>query len=618
MTDVEFRRAPPDHLPFASWLRWAHIPDTEDYVVRRRIGETGDWDVAYPVTAPGSSERSTFGHVYLTVCGVDNWFKVAVAHDGTRIIPEVDRRFSEPISINLPCTAPGPRQLRARYSTKTSFSLSWNAVPDASAYKVERRRASSTYWESAHSGISEISGSPYTTTGLDCDTDYYFRVRARGDGYPYTLRFGEPSVEEGPEDTDDCGTNPPPPPPPPPGECQTDLGIFRTLEDFPDDFTCDFSQVGDYEIEFRLDVPLHVTAELLVPENTKEGVEYFLNRDSPIFSEDSTISEDSAGYLPSYLNLKDSDDDYAFRTVGVLEGKGLLAPTLYRLRVETTVRDTGRQGLVRLYGEEALPRKGHQADHAVQIVFDDSDPILSLRDTEPGPVINKAIDAATKEWNSHFTTEWPHIRFCEKTPSNFQHINIPPCVPGMFDDVYTVTIKTVSGDRESRGDSDPYNAFETDCGRTYACFVPVKTMPPPADEPHPFLKDLKDMVLIIEQPAWRSSPMRSSKDEDVRFVWTMDAEKDNKEVEGSEEIYRFAPGVLFHELGHLLGLEDLYLSEGELKIRGYDDRFKLSDFSDEHIMNKVTKQHELSPTDLAYVKQVYRNAHYSKPHVVVD
>ena len=134
--------------------------------------------------------------------GCDPWFR-DFARNG---------EYSGSVNINVPCTAPGPRNVEASNATKTSFSLSWIPVPDVSAYKVERRSASSTYWESALSGISEISSPPYTTTGLDCETDYYFRVRARGAGDPYTLPFGEPSVEEGPEDTDDCGTNPPPPP----------------------------------------------------------------------------------------------------------------------------------------------------------------------------------------------------------------------------------------------------------------------------------------------------------------------------------------------------------------------------------------------------------------------
>ena len=40
---------------------------------------------------------------------------------------------------------------------------------------------------------SETGGTSGTATGLDCDTTYYFRVSARGDGSPYSTTFGDTS-----------------------------------------------------------------------------------------------------------------------------------------------------------------------------------------------------------------------------------------------------------------------------------------------------------------------------------------------------------------------------------------------------------------------------------------
>ena len=78
-------------------------------------------------------------------------------------------------------------------------------MTDAGAYKVEYRRSSSISW--LHAGYVYSSTSD-TVDGLDCDTSYDFRVRARGDGSPYPTTYGNPSSSVS-ETTSTCPNRPP-------------------------------------------------------------------------------------------------------------------------------------------------------------------------------------------------------------------------------------------------------------------------------------------------------------------------------------------------------------------------------------------------------------------------
>ena len=103
-------------------------------------------------------------------------------------------------------TAPRPTGLSVTSDTDDSVSLSWNAVTDAGAYKVEYRKGSSSSWLHAD---YVYSGTTETVDGLDCNTSYDFRVRARGDGSPYSYTYGDPSSSVS-ETTDACPTPPAP------------------------------------------------------------------------------------------------------------------------------------------------------------------------------------------------------------------------------------------------------------------------------------------------------------------------------------------------------------------------------------------------------------------------
>ena len=99
--------------------------------------------------------------------------------------------------------APAPTGLTVTSDTDDSVSLSWNTVTDAGAYKVEYRRSGSISW--LHAGYV-WSGSSDTVDGLDCNTSYYFQVRARGDGSPVLLYIWQPFIQRFGDDRRMCGS----------------------------------------------------------------------------------------------------------------------------------------------------------------------------------------------------------------------------------------------------------------------------------------------------------------------------------------------------------------------------------------------------------------------------
>ena len=130
----------------------------------------------------------------------------AVDEDSEGRLPDVDTAQRDDVveeeggATGSAANAPAPTGLRVTSDTDDSVSLSWNAVTDAGAYKVEYRRSGSISW--LHAGYVYSSTSD-TVDGLDCNTSYYFQVRARGDGSPYSYTYGNPSSSVS-ETTDAC------------------------------------------------------------------------------------------------------------------------------------------------------------------------------------------------------------------------------------------------------------------------------------------------------------------------------------------------------------------------------------------------------------------------------
>ena len=150
------------------------------------------------------------------------------------VVPEDDGSTTERVP-----TAPAPTGLRVTSDTDDSVSLSWNAVTDAGAYKVEYRRSSSISW--LHAGYVYSSTSD-TVDGLDCNTSYYFQVRARGDGSPYSYTYGNPSFSVS-ETTDAC--------PVPVAPAPTGLTVTSDTDDSVSLSWNTVTDAGAYKVEYR-------------------------------------------------------------------------------------------------------------------------------------------------------------------------------------------------------------------------------------------------------------------------------------------------------------------------------------------------------------------------------
>ena len=110
---------------------------------------------------------------------------------------------SQSLNVRTRTEAPAPRHLAAQWPTQTSITLEWAAVETAAEYKLEYRKDGETDWARI---VGDFDHLPSTSdhryalgvaAGLDCETDYDFRLSVRGSGdtrndgdrYPSTM-FG--------------------------------------------------------------------------------------------------------------------------------------------------------------------------------------------------------------------------------------------------------------------------------------------------------------------------------------------------------------------------------------------------------------------------------------------
>ena len=98
--------------------------------------------------------------------------------------------FTGDYTLTIEGTAPAPTGLAVDEAATSTVTLSWLTVHGAERYKLERREGSSGSWVEVS---DDISGTMHTARGLRCNTTYQFQVSARGDGWPHSSDFGDPS-----------------------------------------------------------------------------------------------------------------------------------------------------------------------------------------------------------------------------------------------------------------------------------------------------------------------------------------------------------------------------------------------------------------------------------------
>ncbi len=214
-------------------LSWNAVTDAGAYKVEYRRSGSISWLHA------GYVYSSTSDTVDGLDCNTSYYFQVRARGDGSPYSYTYGNPSSSVSETTDACpvpVAPAPTGLTVTSDTDDSVSLSWNAVTDAGAYKVEYRRSGSISW--LHAGYVYSSTSD-TVDGLDCNTSYYFQVRARGDGSPYSYTYGNPSSSVS-ETTDACVA------PAPTG--------LRVTSDTDDSVSLSWNAVTDahyYKVEYR-------------------------------------------------------------------------------------------------------------------------------------------------------------------------------------------------------------------------------------------------------------------------------------------------------------------------------------------------------------------------------
>ena len=177
------------------------MTDGYRYKLERSTSSSGPW------TDAGTETSGTSGTATGLDCGTTYYFRVSTRGDGSPYSATFGDTSSAVSRATSDCVpAPAPTGLSVTGFTATSVSLSWNPVTDGYRYKLERSTSSSGPWTDAG---SETGGTSGTATGLDCDTTYYFRVSARGDGSPYSTTFGDTSSAVS-RATSECSTAPAP------------------------------------------------------------------------------------------------------------------------------------------------------------------------------------------------------------------------------------------------------------------------------------------------------------------------------------------------------------------------------------------------------------------------
>ena len=173
-------------------LSWTAVNDAARYKVEYKASSSTIW-------RHGTYASGTTATVRALNCNASYQFRVRARGDGTPYSYIYGDPSSSVSETTDKCKAPAPTRLSVTSDTEDSVSLSWRTVNNAAKYKVEYKASSSTIWRHG----TYASGTTATVDNLSCNTSYQFRVRARGDGIPYSYIYGNPSTSVS-ETTDLC------------------------------------------------------------------------------------------------------------------------------------------------------------------------------------------------------------------------------------------------------------------------------------------------------------------------------------------------------------------------------------------------------------------------------
>lgn len=169
-------------------LSWKSVVNAHGYKVEYRTSSSSQWaDAFYDITR-------TSHKAYALECDTLYYFRISARGDGSPYSTSYgttstgrESKRTSACPTTTPRTAPAPTGLDVTSRTQTIVRLAWNSVTDAARYKTERSETGTRPWSTVR---FEASGTRRNDTGLTCGTTYYYRVRARGDGSPYSTTYG--------------------------------------------------------------------------------------------------------------------------------------------------------------------------------------------------------------------------------------------------------------------------------------------------------------------------------------------------------------------------------------------------------------------------------------------
>ena len=264
--------------------------------------ETPTWDTVVTLTGP-----ATFAGVPALAADRDFFFRIRLTstHGLTA--------DSRPLNVRTRTEeTPAPQHFAAVWPTQTSITLDWFTVETAAEYKLEYRKDGETEWTRTSGDFDHLpSTSDHrdafgVAAGLDCETDYDFRLSARGNGETRNDGRRYPSGSFGATATTSAQT----------GECAQEERVTNLLVSVePRCATLTWTPPsGDRDTGYRVERYSYTGSHRSEPETLVEQLNRVANRYEDCSAEYRTDGAEHVYSVTALDNNPEPDEEGAFGT----------------------------------------------------------------------------------------------------------------------------------------------------------------------------------------------------------------------------------------------------------------------------------------------------------------